>query len=233
MRDAGWWVDQTAHRLHHGEHTFACSRDIEAMAVWKEHALLLSSDTDCLSIWDVSGIVRTVRVGVYPQDMAVCRDVVIVCGGADGRLHELSLPDLRLLSTTSLPGMPERIALHGTTAFVLTLLPEYDVHTSLLAIDMTTGQRRELSRYRGIPGALHASHDGLWVAVSEQLLYLPHTAGTAPLTISGFGLIRRLRAVGGGVIAIDPLEERTAWLTSAPSLVPLPRDDADFTTLIP
>ena len=58
MQDSGWWIDHRTHMLHHGTHCFPCDREIEAMAVWRGHALLLSSDTDCLSLWDEEGLIR-------------------------------------------------------------------------------------------------------------------------------------------------------------------------------
>ena len=212
MQEADWWVDHAAHKLHHGEQTFACSREIEALAVWKGHALLLSSDTDCLSLWDTEGLLRIARVGVYPQDMALAENQVIVCGGADGRLYELSLPDLQLLRTTVLPGMPERIALQGQTAYVLSLLPEPEIHTALLRISLPTGHVNMQLTRPGIPGAITADENGLWIGVSEQVLHLRNAAATPDRVIEGIGLASRIETRPGGIRVTDGLTDRMLWI---------------------
>ena len=160
-------VDNEAHLLYFAGRTFPCDRDVEAIARWRGHALLLSSDTDCLSLWDADGLIRLARVGVYPQDVAVSGDTVVVCGGADGRLHLMTLPDLRDSAEVPLPGMPERICLRGDTAWVLSLMPEPEVHTLLLTLDLPTGRWREMRRFGGIPETITADESGLWVTVSE------------------------------------------------------------------
>lgn len=160
-------VDDTAHVLHFRGREFPCDRDVEAVARWQDQALLLSSDTDCLSLWDADGLVRLTRVGVYPQDLAVTEDMAIVCGGADGRLHLLTLPDLYESAEYQLPGMPERVCLRGRTCWVLSLIPEPEVHTMLLTVELSTGHWRELRRFGGIPEAITADETGLWVATSD------------------------------------------------------------------
>ena len=179
MRRAELRVDNDAHVLHFEGHAFPCDRDVEAVRRWKDHALLLSSDTDCLSLWDGEGLVRLARVGVYPQDVAVTGDTAIVCGGADGRLHLLTLPDLFAQAEYPIPGMPERLCLRDGKAYVLTLMPEPDVHTMLLAADLATGQWWELRRLSGIPEAITADESGLWITTSEGTSRLPDSdAGT-------------------------------------------------------
>ena len=166
-------VDNDTHVLHFRGHDFPCDRDVEAVQHWEGHALLLSSDTDCLSLWDEEGLIRTARVGVYPQDVAVSGNTAVVCGGADGRLHLLSLPDLFETAAYPVPGMPERLCLRGDKALVLTLLPEPEVHTMLLTLDLVTGKWMELRRFSGIPEAITADERCLWVAVSEGAVRLP------------------------------------------------------------
>ena len=95
MQHAFFRVDNAAHLLHFGGRAFPCDREIVAARPWQGHALLLSADTDCLSLWDADGLIRTARVGVYPQDMALSAEAAWVCGGADGKLHVLTLPTLR------------------------------------------------------------------------------------------------------------------------------------------
>lgn len=160
-------VDHEQHVLHFDGRTFPCDRDVEAVHRWHDCALLLSSDTDCLSLWDGEGIIRTARVGVYPQDFAVQEDRAIVCGGADGKLHLLMLPDLVETEEYPVPGMPERLCLRTDAAYVLTLMPEPEVHTMLLRVDLSSGQWREMRRFSGIPEAIAADDTGLWIALSE------------------------------------------------------------------
>ena len=166
------WVDNQTHTLHLDGQTFRCDRDIETALPWRQYALLLSSDTDCLSLWDTEGLLRIARVGVYPQDMALAENQVIVCGGADGRLYELSLPDLQLLRTTVLPGMPERICIVDHTAFILMLLTEPEVHTSLVKLLLTCGHWTALRKLSGIPEAIAADRSGLWLAGSDGMMRL-------------------------------------------------------------
>ena len=215
MHDADFHLDNAAHLLHHSGCTSPCDREIEAAMLWKGYALLLSSDTDCLSLWDSAGLVRTVQVGVYPQDMAVQGDIVYICGGADGKLHLLSLPGLHPLSEHPLPGMPERIAIMDNSAFVLTLLTDPDVQTALLQVDPACGSHRELARFPGLPGALLAEDAGLWVAVSEKLLFMSYD-GCIELIIDGFGLIRRLYMQEDVLYADDPLEDLFVMIARKP-----------------
>ena len=173
MGKSAWRVDNEKHLLHVGGRAFRCDRDVEALRRWKNHALLLSSDTDCLSLWDEEGLIRTARVGVYPQDVAVAEDTAVICGGADGMLHLLSLPDLFETAAYPAPGMPERLCLRGGSAYVLSLMPEPEVHTMLLAMELASGAWRELRRLAGIPEAITADETGLWTATSEGALRLP------------------------------------------------------------
>ena len=226
MQKTDLWVDNRAHLLHLGDQTFSCDRDVEAVLPWHDQALLLSSDTDCLSLWDADGLLRLTRVGVYPQDAAHDGDAVYVCGGADSRLHILSLPGLHELNWVLLPGMTERIALHSGVAYVLTLLTEPTVETALLRVDPASGCWQEIGRYAGLPGALHADDAGLWVAVSGQLQRLSWPSLQPEHVIDGFGLIRWLISQPPGLIAVDPLEERATFISDG--FVPFPAPYAAY-----
>lgn len=212
----GTYVDSAAHRLYHAGRAFLCDRNVEALQVWNGHALLLSSDTDCLSLWDSDGLVRTTRVGVYPQDMAVSDNTAYVCGGADGMLHLLDLPSLQAVADYPLPGMPERVAFHGDAACLLTLLADYDVQTLLLRLDLRNGTYQELARYAGLPGAISTTETGLWVGVSETVLHIPHDSTEADFVIEGFGLPRRIETQGDSVLITDPLEGVITRVTQKP-----------------
>lgn len=166
----GLWIDDATHMLHFDGQTFPCDRDIEAALAWENYALLLSSDTDSLSLWDSEGLVRLTTIGVYPQDMAVRKNQVAVCGGADGKLHLLTLPDLTEIAEFSVPGMPERLCIVEDAVFILTLMVEPEVHTTLLRL--SGGQWEALRTFAGIPEAIAADKSGLWIAVSEGVTRL-------------------------------------------------------------
>ena len=205
-------VDNDTHVLHFRGCDFPCDRDIEAAKPWNGHALLLSSDTDCLSLWDEEGLIRTARVGVYPQDVAISGNTAVVCGGADGRLHLLSLPDLYETADHPVPGMPERLCLRGDNAWVLTLLPEQEMCTALLQLDLSAGHSLEITRFAGIPGALTADDTGLWIGVSEQVLHLPYGTAKADMVVEGIGLARRILVENTGVWVEDSLEENRVYV---------------------
>lgn len=208
MQQCDVWVDEGRHLLHIGGQAFPCDRNVEALHRWNGHALLLSSDTDCLSLWDAEGLVRTARVGVYPQDMAVQEDTAYICGGADGKLHLLSLPELHSVAAYDLPGMPERVCVQNNMAHVLTLLPEPEVHTSLLTINLADGTYLETLRLPGLPGAIATDENGLWVGVSELVMHLPHGTDAPDVVVEGIGLARHIEIAADGVVVTDALEGR-------------------------
>ncbi len=208
MPHAVFRVDDAAHLLHFGGRAFLCDREIVAAHPWKGHALLLSADTDCLSLWDADGLIRTARVGVYPQDMTVQEDAVWVCGGADGKLHQLALPSLRETAEFALPGMPERVCLHDGTAWVLSLLAEPEVCTALLRTELQKPKAQEISRFAGIPGALATDEKGLWVGVTELVVHLPWGTDVPDVVVEGIGLAEKIEVQEKGVIITDGLEGR-------------------------
>lgn len=203
------WVDEGAHLLHMGSRTFPCDRDVEAVLRWNGLTLLLSSDTDCLSLWDGDGLLRTARVGVYPRDMALHGDTACICGGADGKVHLLHLPGLEPAAEFPLPGMPERLCIRGHTAHVLTLLAEPEIHTLLLQLDLSSGQQQAVARFSGLPGAIAADGSGLWLGVSEMVMHLPFGTDAPDAVIEGIGLARYIGITAEGITVADELEGRT------------------------
>lgn len=212
MGHADFWVDDAAHLLHLGECAFPCDREIVASTRWKDYVLLLSADTDCLSLWDAEGLVRTTRVGVYPQGMAVHADTAFICGGADGLLHLLSLPSLHETVCIPVSGMPEKVCAHDGGTWILSLLPEPDVCTALLRINPETGEALEVTRFAGIPGALAADDRGLWVGVSELALRLSWGTHVPDLIVEGIGLPSLIDVQTKGIIITDALERRQIFL---------------------
>lgn len=214
MRHGEVYADNAAHLVHMGGECFPCDREIEALVRWQGHVLLLSSDTDCLSLWDGEGLLRTARVGVYPQDAAVSVDTAFVCGGADGRVHLLSLPDLTEQAVYAVPGMPERICVQDGAAYLLTLLPEPEVRTALLRLDVQSGAQEELAQFAGIPGAIAADSGGLWLGLSGLVLRQPWQGDT--LVYEGFGLPRQIIAEEGRALIADPVQGFVAMGSEKP-----------------
>lgn len=207
-------ADNAAHLVCMGGKCFPCDRDVEALARWQGHVLLLSSDTDCLSLWDGEGLLRTARVGVYPQDAAVSADMAFVCGGADGLVHLLTLPDLAEQAAYTVPGMPERLCVRDGTAYLLTLLTEPEVRTALLRLDVQSGAQEELAHFAGIPGAIAADSGGLWLGLSGLVLRQPWQ-GTE-VTFEGFGLPRQIIAEEERVLIADPVQGFVAAAAEKP-----------------
>lgn len=214
MLEPEWRVDHSAHELHYKGRVFPCDRDIEAIEIWEDYALLLSSDTDCLSLWGADGLVRIARVGVYPQAMALRGNQVLVCGGADCRLHQLALPSLQHDFSLLLPGMPERIALGKDAAHVLLFLAEPEPYTQLVSIVPGACTYQLQLRLPGIPGAIAADSTGLWVGVSEQVLHIPENAAAPDITIEGIGLAGHIEIVPGGILVMDALTERSIRIST-------------------
>lgn len=208
------YADNAAHLVYMGGGCFPCDRDIEVLARWRGHVLLLSSDTDCLSLWDGGGLLRTARVGVYPQDAAVSADMAFVCGGADAMVHLLSLPDLTELAAYPVPGMPERICVRDGTAYLLTLLPEPEVHTVLIRMEVQSGVSAELARFAGIPGAIAVDSGGLWLGLGGLVLRQPWQ-GTE-VCFEGFGLPRQIIAEEGRALIADPVQGFVVQATEKP-----------------
>ena len=207
-----WRLDNTAHLLYFGGRAFPCDREIVAARPWQGHALLLSADTDCLALWDADGLVRTTRVGVYPQDMAVHADAAWVCGGADGMLHRLTLPSLQETASIVLPGMPERVCLHDDDAWVLSLLAEPEVCTLLLQINLQKPEAQEITRFAGIPGTLTTDEKGLWVSVTELVVRLPWGTDVPDVIVEGIGLADKIEIKDDGMVITDGLNGRQVFI---------------------
>ena len=212
MQHATFRVDNAAHLLYFGGRAFPCDREIVSFHPWNTHALLLSADTDCLSLWDADGLIRTARAGVCPQDMAVWQETALVCGGNDGKLHALALPSLRTAVEFDLPGIPQRLLLHNESAWVLSLLPEDEAGTALLQVSLKTADVRQIRQLTGIPGTLAADQTGLWVGTSGQALHLPFHTSSPDMIVEGIGLPERIEVYERGIALIDGLDGRKIFV---------------------
>ncbi|MBQ7851105.1 MAG: hypothetical protein IJ343_15375 [Clostridia bacterium] len=209
-------VDNAAHLLWHGQ-ALPCPRDVEALALWQGYALILSSDTDSLSIADRDNWLVTARVGVCPQDMCLLQDSVLVCGGADGHVHRLSLPDLCLLQSYTVPGMAQRISAGDDEAHVLSALGDEEPYTLLGRLELQDGAYTQVTRLPGIPGAVHADRTGdVWAAAAERLYHFPAASTQADAAFRGFGLIRHIDVQGNTALLTDPVAGLCVSVTRPP-----------------
>lgn len=204
-------ADNAAGLLWHSGRLLPCPRGVEALSLWHGHALLLSSDTDCLTLYDPAGEpLITARVGVYPQALCLHRDTAYVCGGSDGCIHALSMPELYQLDSWSLPGMTQRIAATDAALHVLCLTEDAGLQCLLVRLDRHSGRWEITQRWPGLPGAIAAGADGtLWAAASEQLYRLSPDAAVTDV-YEGFGLIRHIDVHHNMALVTDPLEELCA-----------------------
>ena len=215
-------LDNEAHELWLGGQVLAADTGVEALALWQGRCLTLSGDTDCLTLTDATSgePLLTTPAGVYPQDMCVIpgMGLVAVCGGADGTVRLLTLPDLRPVKTAHVPGNAQRIDVSRGWLHVL-CLTEDDGLKSLLCRVPLRGDRYDrydwhdrYDRYEpvatlpGLPGAIHADRSGgLWTAASERLYHFPRDSRVPDWTLPGFGLIRHIDCWGQWVLATDPV----------------------------
>lgn len=209
-------VDNAAHLLWHGQ-ALPCPRDVEALALWQGYTLILSSDTDSLSIADRDNWLVTARVGICPQDMCLLEDSVLVCGGADGHVHRLSLPDLCLLQSYPVPGMAQRISAGDDAAHVLSAAGDEDMHTLLGRLDLRNGTYTEVARLPGIPGAVRGDgNGGLWAAATDRLCHFPAASTQPDAAFRGFGLIRHIDVQGNAALLTDPVAGLCVSVTRPP-----------------
>lgn len=217
-------VDNRAHLLWHADTLIPCPHDVEALQLWQNYALVLSSNTDCLSIASADGWLFTARAGMYPQDMCLSGDDALVCGGADGLIHRLALPELLPVRTYAVPGMPQRIHAAGGTACILCTMGDEALFTRLCRLSLATGSVLPLADLPGIPGAVTPDGEGgIWAATSEGLYHLADANPRTASPLCGFGLIRQLHLIPEGLLITDPLEGQLLHLprNSASSPQPL------------
>lgn len=209
-------LDDGAHQLWLGGRVIPAETGVEAMALWQGHCLTLSGDTDCLTLLraDTGEPLLTTPAGVYPQDMCVIpgMGLVAVCGGADGTVRLLTLPDLRPVKTAHVPGNAQRIDASCGWLHVLCLTEDDGLKSLLCRVPIRGDRHGRSDRYDpvatlpGLPGAIHADRmGGLWTAASERLYHFPKNSRVPDRTLSGFGLIRHIDCWGRWVLATDPV----------------------------
>ena len=204
-------LDNAAHAVWDGAKIIPVDSGVEAMLLWREMLLVLSGDTDCLTMFSLATgeMLLTMPAGVYPQDMCLLPGgrSLAVCGGADGRVRIVRLPDLWAEREILLPGSVQRAACLGGVLYTLCALEDEGLGCQLCRIsgrDWCT-----MARWPGLPGAIYGDGNGrLWVAASEALGCFRH--GEYRAVPGEFGLIRHMTSRGGMLLASDPVMD-TLW----------------------
>lgn len=205
-------LDNTAHSVWAGRRIIPVSSGVEAMLLWQDSLLTLSGDTDCLTLISLhtGEPLLTIPAGVYPQDMCLLPGgrSLAVCGGADGTLRVIRLPELWEEQAISLPGSVQRVACAAGNLYALCALEDDGLCCQLCRIQGNGWEA--LARWPGLPGAIHADDaGGLWVAASEVLCCFQQ--GQCRPFNGEFGLIRHMDSRRGALLASDPVMD-VLWL---------------------
>jgi len=204
-------LDNTSHTVWTEGRRIPVDSGVEAMLLWRDSLLTLSGDTDCLTLFSLAtGQPQlTIPAGVYPQDMCLLPGgrSLAVCGGADGMLRIIRLPELWAEQAITLPGSVQRAACMGGVLYALCAMEDEGLCCQLYRIQGRSGSA--VARWQGLPGAVHADGSGrLWVAASESLGCF--FRGDYRRIEGGFGLIRHMDSRQGVLLASDPVME-TLW----------------------
>lgn len=199
-------LDNTAHAVWTGRHIIPVDSGIESMLLWKDCLLTLSGDTDCLTLLSLltGEPLLTTPAGVYPQDMCLLPGgrSLAVCGGADGTLRLVRLPDLQEEQVIHLQGSVQRSACMAGVLYVLCTREDDGLCCELCCIRGHIWHA--IARWSGLPGAIHADATGaLWVASSEHLGRFHR--GEYRAIPGEFGLIRHMDSRQGMLLASDPV----------------------------
>lgn len=202
-------LDDRDHLMWNGERLFAVPAGVEAIACWQENCLVLSGDTDCITLLEADTGMPLVLVpaGVYPQELCLLpgRDAVAVCGGVDGSVRLLSLPELRPQGVFHVPGNAQRVACQGGWLCVLCAVEDDGLCCLAGRIPLYGGRYDPLLTMRGLPGAVRGDgRGGWWIAASECLCHLD-AKGQVDRRLLGQGLIRHMDAAGQRLLVSDPV----------------------------
>lgn len=219
-------LDNGARQLWLGGQVLPSETGVEALRLWRGHCLTLSGDTDCLTLTDAATgeMLLTTPAGVYPQDMCVLPglEMVAVCGGADGTVRLLTLPDLRPVKTAHVPGNAQRIDASCGWLHVLCLTEDDGLKSLLCRVPIRGDRYGRSDRYDpvatlpGLPGAIRADRaGGVWTAASERLYHFPRGSRTPDWSLPGFGLIRHIDCRERWVLVTDPVMGLCALIDGA------------------
>lgn len=228
-------LDNSEHLLWMEDHLFSVDSGIERLLLWQGRPLLLSGDTDCLSLLEPAGgnPLFLAPAGVYPQDMCLLPgNAVAVCGGGSGTVLVFSLPELRLMHTIPLPGSPQRIACLGKWLYVLCATEDDGLRTLLCRADPHARRYEPLATLPGLPGALYIDPRGLWVAVSETLYRFTPGERTPAFRLDRLGLVRHITGQQGTLLLSDQLLGTLFLLQPGRPLRPLKEGDVGQTAFL-
>ena len=201
-------ADNTQRLVWLGDVLFPVAGGVESLLLWQGKPLVLSGDGDSLTLHNPSGTPLFLSpAGVYPQDMCLMPGgLVAVCGGAEGTVLILRLPELTAEGRIRVPGSVQRAAWQSGYLYVLCAVEEEGLRCLLGRIHPRTGRYEALSALPGLPGAILADGGNrLWVAASEAL-YCFRPGERAPRQrIGGFGLIRHMACRDHMLLLSDPV----------------------------
>ena len=199
-------ADTRARRLWDGTRMLPLPPGAEAAMHLCGRWMVLSGEADSLWVMDESGRpLVCAPCGVYPQDMCPAGECLAVCGGADSRVHMLSLPDARTLGTVAVPGNVQRIAAQGERLCVLSAAGEERIRCLAGTISLRTGRYEPLLTLPGLPGAVCAAGRGAWWIAASERLCLADSRGRVLRMLPGQGLIHSLSVHGETLLAADPV----------------------------
>lgn len=202
-------ADDAQHLLWNGRAVWPIDSGVEALAWWRGRALVLSGDTDSLTLLDPdTGQPQMLTpAGMYPQDLCfVSGDLAAVCGGADGLLRLIRMSDLRTVREIPLPGIPQRVAFASGVLTVLCLTGDAALNTLMVRVPLGGGPAQRVCVMPGLPGALCPDgRGGIWMAVTERVAHFPPQSCAPDLCLSDFGLVRHMERLGDRVLTSDPV----------------------------
>ncbi|MBR4082200.1 MAG: hypothetical protein IKK21_10490 [Clostridia bacterium] len=206
LTPCGCPADTLAKLLWDGARLLPMPPGAEAVMRWQRTWLALSGEADGLWVMDERGqLLICAPCGVYPQDMCFAGNDLAVCGGADSRVHMLSLPSAQTLRAFSVPGNVQRIAAQGEQLCVLSAIGEEHIRCLVGVISLRTGRYEPLMTLPGLPGAVCAAGRGAWWIAASERLCLVDCRGRVLRMLPGQGLIRSLCLRGDTLLAADPV----------------------------
>ena len=205
-------LDNHAHQLWIGRDVYPADPGVEALYLLPWGCLILSGDTDCLTLHDSHTGQRllTAPAGVFPQDLCLIpgTELLAVCGGADGTVRLLTRRSLETVHIARVPGNAQRIDAARGALHVLCLTEDDGLQCLLCRLSLRSLRYEPIASFPGIPGAIYAEFTGgLWVCASEVLYHLSPGHATPDRIIPGFGLIRHMDWRGSQLLITDPVME--------------------------
>lgn len=210
--------DSVSRQLYRNGRISALPPGVEVLCGWQNHLLTLSSETNCLTLYDAhDNPLVTSPAGIRPCGCTLCGSRAIVCGCEDGCLHIFSLPDLQEIGTYPVPGCPMQVVADGGLLTCLSLLNPDPPQTLLFRLDLTSGDFAPVALLPGWCGAVAIAADRtIWAGVGEQLLHFPLNSVVPDVRLGGFGLICSLSCQQSQMLIGDPWTGRCLLMDAFP-----------------